>query len=96
MQKTPDFSLESAGKRISPIMAGFIYHGERIKGDRLLLASRHIDTRGWASVSDVVPIAEAEAFFSREILRHPSEPFLFLIRGLVCLKRTTWTPLWLT
>jgi len=63
-------------------MPGFIYHGERIEGDRLLLVNRHRGVRGWVAVSAVVPVTEAEAYFSQEILRHPTDSFAFLMRGL--------------
>lgn len=82
MQKGPDFSLEYGGKRVTPTMPGFIYHGERIQGDRLLLENRHRGVRGWVPLNSVVPVTEAEAYFSQEILRDPAESFGFLMRGL--------------
>ncbi len=92
VQKTPDFSLEYGGKRVSPKMAGFIYHGERIEGDQLLLQSRHLDARGWVSLSAVVPVAEAEAYFSKEIVRRPADSFLFLMRGLTRFEKNDIEP----
>jgi tetratricopeptide (TPR) repeat protein len=92
VQKTADFSLEYAGKRVSPTMAGFIYHGERIEGNHLLLASRHGDTRGWAPVTDIIPLADAEAFFSKEIQSHPGDSFPVLMRGLVRFEKNDVEP----
>ncbi len=87
VQREPGFSLEYGGKRVSPTMPGFLYHGERIEGDRLLLENRHRGIRGWVPVSAVVPVAEAEAFFSHEILRYPRDSFAFLMRALVRLEK---------
>jgi tetratricopeptide (TPR) repeat protein len=87
MQKAPDFTLEYGGRRVSPNMPGLFYHGERIEGDRLLLENRHRDLRGWVPVSAVVPVTEAEAFFSQEILRYPRDSFAFLMRALARLEK---------
>lgn len=86
VQKTPDFSLEFGGKRLMPAMPGFIYHAERLDGDRLLLEQRHRSIRGWAAVSTVVPVTEAEGYFSQEIARDPASSFAFLMRGVVRLE----------
>jgi len=83
VQRAPDFSLQVAGNRVSPNMTCLIYHGERVEGDQLLLSAQGTGFRGWASVSDVVPFTEADAFFSQQIVHHPGDSFGFLMRGLV-------------
>jgi len=87
VQKAPAFLLEYGGKRVSPTMPGFIYHGERVEGDRLLLENRHRGVRGWVPLSAVVPVSEAEAYFSQEIRREPTDSFVFLMRGLARFER---------
>ena len=82
MQRAPDFALEDGGRRVTPTMTGFIYHGQRLEGNQLLLEQRRRGIRGWAPVSAVVPLTEAEGFFSQEILRDPNRSFAFLMRGL--------------
>ncbi|MGO9468581.1 MAG: tetratricopeptide repeat protein [Isosphaeraceae bacterium] len=88
VQRGPDFALENGGRRMSPSMPGFIYHGERIEGDRLLLENRHRSIRGWAPVSAVIPVTEADEFFSRAILQHPTDSFAYLMRGLARFEKT--------
>jgi tetratricopeptide (TPR) repeat protein len=87
VQKEPGFALEYGGKRVSPAVPGFLYHGERIEGDRLLLENRHRGIQGWVPVSAVIPVAEAEAFFTQETVRYPRDSFAFLMRALVRLEK---------
>src|SRR5262249_38379620 len=61
---------------------GFLYHGERIEGDRLLIEIPGRGIRGWVPLIAVVPVSEADAYFSQEILRHPDSSFAHLMRAL--------------
>jgi tetratricopeptide (TPR) repeat protein len=87
VQRTPNFSLEFGGKRMLPVMPGLIYHGERLDGDRVLLEQRQRSIRGWAPVNAVVPVTEAEAYFSEDIHRYPRDSFAYLMRGVIRLEK---------
>jgi tetratricopeptide (TPR) repeat protein len=83
VQKSHDLALVQDSKKISSTFVGVIYRREKVDGDRLLLSARSRGLEGWVSAGAVVPISEAEAFFSQEIVRHPEEPFSLLMRGIV-------------
>jgi tetratricopeptide (TPR) repeat protein len=83
VQRSPDFSLQNGGNRVSPNLEGFIYDGERIEGDQLLLSARNKSCRGWAPLGSVVPFTEADEFFSQQIVRKPGDSFAYRMRGLV-------------
>ena len=83
MQKTPNFALRDAGKNGCSIRTVYIYRRERAQGDQLLLSSRSQGLEGWAPASAVLPLAQAEAFFSEQIQHNPDDSFSFLMRGVV-------------
>ena len=82
-RKSPDFFLNDGNTRITPNGVGYICLLERAQGDQLLVTIRSQGLRGWAPASALVPLNHADAFFSRQILASPREPFAFLMRGMV-------------
>jgi hypothetical protein len=92
LQKLPDFSLQDASKLLPPGRAGLIYRRERSEGNRLLLFAGSADLKGWAAASSVVPIDQADAFFSQAIRDHPNDAFAHLMRAIVrCQNDTSHT-----
>jgi Tfp pilus assembly protein PilF len=83
VQKSRKLTLVHEGEKISPSSLGVIYRREKVEGDRLLLSARSRGVEGWVPADAVVPITEAEAFFSQEIVRHPGDSFSRLMRGVV-------------
>ena len=83
VQTTPNITLSVAGKQLRPPRLGLVYRQERATGDQLLLSARYEGVEGWAHASAVVPLTEADAFFSRLIVDHPRDSFAFLMRGVV-------------
>jgi tetratricopeptide (TPR) repeat protein len=86
VQKTPDFVLWDADKKISPGAVGYVYYLEQSRGNRLLLVDQCQGTRGWADAKTIVPIAQAEAYFSERIKADPNSAFSYLMRGVVRLE----------
>jgi tetratricopeptide (TPR) repeat protein len=64
-------------------MPGLFYRVERTDGSRLLLAVPSQGLRGWAWSRTVIPLAQAESYFSYVIRIKPGDPFPHLMRGLV-------------
>ena len=83
VQRTEAFILWDANKPIKPCGVGFVYLVERIDGNRLLLSEPSEGLRGWVQSSAVVPLTEAEPFFSGLIKVNPRNTFALLMRGVV-------------
>jgi Tfp pilus assembly protein PilF len=83
VQRTETFILWDANKPVKPCGVGFIYLVEKIDGDRLLLSEPSEGLRGWVHASAVVPLTEAEPYFSGLINVNPRNTFALLMRGVV-------------
>ena len=83
VQRTPDFALWDTNKKLTPSGAGHMFIVEKIDGNRWLLSDLNEGLRGWVLAGTVVPLAEAEAFFSQQIKVNPKSAFAFLMRGVV-------------
>ena len=83
VQRTETFMLWDANKPIKPCGVGFVYLVEQIDGNRLLLSEPSEGLRGWVHASAVVPLTEAEPFFSGLLKVNPRNTFALLMRGVV-------------
>ncbi len=83
LQKTPDFALWDGNKKIVPSGAGHVFLVEKIDGQRLLLADMNEGVRGWLAAGTVIALADADAFFTRQIKANSKSAFAFLMRGVV-------------
>ena len=83
VQRTPDFALWDTNKKLTPSGAGHMFIVEKTDGNRWLLSDLNEGLRGWVLAGTVVPLAEAEAFFSQQIKVNPKSAFAFLMRGVV-------------
>ena len=82
VQKTPEMILWNAHKKITPSAIGFIYVVEENDGDRLLLSDLNEGVHGWASPNAMVPLNQAEAYFSKQIQANSRNAFAYLMRGV--------------
>ena len=82
LQKTPVFVLADAAKQITPSGAGHMFIVEKTEGNRWLLSDLNEGLRGWVLAANVVPLAQAEAFFTAQIKASPRSAFAFLMRGV--------------
>jgi tetratricopeptide (TPR) repeat protein len=82
VQRTPEFVLWDADKKITPSAAGYVYIVEQSGGGRLLLSDLNEGRRGWAFAGAVIPLNQAESFFSEQIRAHPKSAFALLMRGV--------------
>jgi tetratricopeptide (TPR) repeat protein len=82
LQKTPDLALFDGRSMVPLGGVGFIAEVERAERDKRLVWVRSQGLRGWAPASDLVPVTEAEAYFSRQVEDHPRDAFSFLMRGV--------------
>ncbi|MFI5456138.1 MAG: tetratricopeptide repeat protein [Isosphaerales bacterium] len=83
VQRTPSFGLWDAGRKIAPGAAGHVYVVEQSDGNRLLLSDLTEGLRGWTPSGAVIPLRQAEPFFSQQITANPRSAFAFLMRGVV-------------
>jgi tetratricopeptide (TPR) repeat protein len=86
VQRRPDFVLWDAEKQITPGAVGYVYYLEQSQGNRLLLTDQAEGMRGWAHANTIIPVAQADEFFSKEIQANPKSAFAFLMRGVVRLE----------
>lgn len=80
----PDFSLWVDGKIARPHRFDFVFTVERTDGDRVEIhenGDRRI--RGWVAARDVVPLDQAESFFSARIQADGRGAFPYLMRAVV-------------
>jgi tetratricopeptide (TPR) repeat protein len=82
VQRTPDFVLWDKNQKLIPSGAGHMFIVEKIDGNRWLLSDLNEGLRGWVMASAVVPLADAEAYFSQQIKVNPKSAFAFLMRGV--------------
>ena len=82
VQRTPEFVLWDADQKISPGAAGCVYVVEQSAGNRLLLSDLNEGRRGWVFAGTVVPLNQAESFFSQQIRTNAKSAFAFLMRGV--------------
>jgi tetratricopeptide (TPR) repeat protein len=82
VQKMPEFTLFDADKKISPSGAGHMFLVEKTDGDRWLVSDMNEGLRGWVRAGTVVPIAQAEAFFTGQLKANPKNAFALLMRGV--------------
>ncbi len=80
----PDFAVWDNGKAIKPHWVDSIYVIERAEQGRLLIREdgRHAQ-RGWVASRDVVPVNQAELFFSAAIQADSRKAFPHLMRAAV-------------
>ena len=83
LQTKPDLHLSDASKQFASPRVGLVYWRERAAGDKVLLSASYEGVNGWATATEVVPLTEAESFFSRSLVDHPRDSFAFLMRGIV-------------
>jgi tetratricopeptide (TPR) repeat protein len=83
VQRTPDFALWDKKRKLIPSGAGHMFIVEKTDGNRWLLSDMNEGLRGWVLAGTVVPLAEAEGFFSKQIKVNPKSAFAFLMRGVV-------------
>ncbi len=83
VQRTPDFALWDTNQKLTPSGAGHMFIVEKTDGNRWLLSDLNEGLRGWVLAGTVVPLAEAEAFFSQQIKANSKSAFAFLMRGVV-------------
>jgi tetratricopeptide (TPR) repeat protein len=60
-----------------------IYRVKRVDGPLLWLKAEIARTSGWAAATDVVPVEQAAAFFTAQILTHPRDAFAYSSRGFI-------------
>lgn len=80
----PDFPLWDGGKFTRAPRADAIFIVEREEGGRVLIherADRRV--RGWAAARDLVPLSQAEPFFSARIQADGRSAFAYLMRAAV-------------
>jgi tetratricopeptide (TPR) repeat protein len=82
LQKGPALVLWDAETKISPSSAGFVYLVEQNDCNRLLLSDLNEGNRGWVSPLTMVPLNQAEAYFSGLIKANPRGAFAHLMRGI--------------
>jgi tetratricopeptide (TPR) repeat protein len=82
VQRTETFSLWDSTDRLVPTAVGFVYVVERIEQDRLLLFEPCEGLRGWVRTTSVVPLNDAERYFSGLINTNPRNTFALLMRGV--------------
>ncbi len=78
----PRFCLWDNGKAIRPRRIDSVYVVERTEYDRVMLKKKDDRERGWAAAKDVVPVNEAESFFTAEIRSAPRHAFPYLMRAV--------------
>ncbi len=83
VQRRPDFALWDTNQKLTPGAAGHMFIVEKIDGNRWLLSDLNEGLRGWVLAGSVVPLAEADAFFSQQIKVNSKSAFAFLMRGVV-------------
>jgi tetratricopeptide (TPR) repeat protein len=83
LPKNQDFALWDADKKRIPPTPGLIYRVERADGPRVLLTVPSEGLRGWAWSRSVIPLSQADSYFSYVIQIKPRDPFAFLMRGIV-------------
>ena len=67
---------------------GLPYQIRKIDGSRLVVGDR---VKGTLDPSDVVPLAEAPAYYGECIRRQPDSAWLRLMRGIARVNREPWT-----
>jgi tetratricopeptide (TPR) repeat protein len=82
LQRTAALFLWDANKKFTPSSAGFVYVVEQNVGNRLLLSDLNEGVRGWVLPSGMVPLNQAEAYFSGQIKGNPRSAFAYLMRGV--------------
>jgi tetratricopeptide (TPR) repeat protein len=83
LQKNPDFALWDAEKKLAPPRPGLLYRMERADGPRVLLAAAGEGLRGWTFSGSVIPLDQADSYFSSVIRIRPRDPFAYLMRAVV-------------
>jgi tetratricopeptide (TPR) repeat protein len=82
VQRSADLALWDADKKVIPSGAGHIFIVEKTERNRWLVADMNEGLRGWVLAGTMCPLAEAEAFFTKQIAANPKNAFAFLIRGV--------------
>ncbi len=82
VQKSPELALWDGGKKITPSAIGFVYIVEQNDGNRLLLSDLNEGIRGWVSPYAMIPLDQAEEYFSKQIQPGPGSAFAYLMRGV--------------
>jgi tetratricopeptide (TPR) repeat protein len=83
VQQKPDFVLWDADKKIKPGAIGLVYNVERVDRFNLLLHAPGHGLCGWSPSSAVISLNLAEGFFTQAIVIHPSDPFAYMMRGII-------------
>jgi len=83
VQRTPGFVLWDADRKVTPGAVGYVYLVEQSDGNRLLVSDLNEGLRGWTPAAAVIPLDQAEPFFSQQIKSNPKSVFAFLMRGVV-------------
>ena len=86
VQEKPVLTLWDGDKKIAPSVAGFIFLVVQNEGNRLLVSDLNEGHRGWASPLDMVPLNQAEVYFSGQIKANPRDAFGYLMRGVARLE----------
>jgi tetratricopeptide (TPR) repeat protein len=86
VQKLHAIILGDGNKKIAPSGAGFIYLVEQNEANRLLVCDLNEGVRGWASPAEMVPLNQAEVYFSGQIKSNARNAFAHLMRGVARLE----------
>lgn len=80
----PDLKLWNGRSNFTPRLSTTVYAVERTEGGQRLLRDSSLPAkRGWVPAGDVVPLKEAEGYFTAAIQAGDTRSFPFLSRGLV-------------
>jgi tetratricopeptide (TPR) repeat protein len=83
VQRTNTLDLRHRDTKTATRGLSEIYHVEQVDGDQLLLWDSHQSIRGWVSRGSVVPLNDADVFFSERIRSNGTDAFAFWMRGVV-------------
>jgi tetratricopeptide (TPR) repeat protein len=81
--KNRDFTLKDSQKGSSVKGPADVYHVSLVSGNSLLLTTSGVS--GWAPIDQVVPLEQADAFFTNQIRARPGESFNHAMRAIVSL-----------
>ena len=81
--KGRDFTLKDAQKGSQVKGPPEIYHVSQVSGKSVLLSTAGF--AGWAPIDQVVPLEQADSFFTNQIRANPGESFNHTMRAIVSL-----------
>jgi tetratricopeptide (TPR) repeat protein len=82
VQKFENFTLQIGNQAVVPKTIAF-YHVKQTNGPRLSVKAEGTGLNGWARVDDVVPVADAIAFFTNQVRANPQDAFSYVMRAIL-------------